>query len=52
MFISTRQINLIMEKEIYQHPQAELIHINHPLSLLLDLSADGNLGDFEDGGEF
>ena len=40
-----------MEKEIYQQPQAEVIRINHQLSLLMDFSADGNLGDFDDGGD-
>lgn len=41
----------MMEKEIYQQPLAEAIHIDHPLSILLDFSAEGNLGDFDDGGD-
>lgn len=41
-----------MEKQIYQQPKAEFIYIDRPISLLINFSADGNLGDFEDGGEF
>jgi hypothetical protein len=40
-----------MEKEIYQRPLAELIELRHPLSLLIDFSASGDLDDWEDGGE-
>ena len=43
---------MIMVKEEYSRPTAELINIYHQLSLLTDFSADGGLGDWEDGGEF
>jgi hypothetical protein len=39
-----------MEKEIYQQPTAELIELRHPLTLLIDFSASGDLEDWEDGG--
>lgn len=45
-------MNLAMEKEIYQRPEAELITIGYPLSLLIGFSASGELGDFEDDGSF
>ncbi|WP_314029145.1 hypothetical protein [Porphyromonas catoniae] len=40
-----------MEKEIYQQPTAELIKISHPLTLLIDFSANGQIEDWEEGGE-
>jgi hypothetical protein len=40
-----------MEKEIYQRPTAELLELSHPRTLLLDFSANGQIDDWEEGGE-
>ena len=39
------------KKEIYQRPAAEIIELSHPLTLLVDFSANGQIEDWEDGGE-
>ena len=39
------------KKEFYQRPIAEIIELSHPLTLLVDFSANGQIDDWEDGGE-
>jgi hypothetical protein len=41
----------MMYKEIYQQPKAERIELAHPLSILVDLSADATIGEWGDIGE-
>jgi len=40
-----------MEKKTYLQPKAEIIYLKQPLTLLLDFSADGTVGDFEGDGD-